>query len=107
MLERGLNFHTIPPKKILKGGVKMFLFWKHEMELVAVPLARITSVTCIQNQITIAYHTGNFYKEKTDLSESYSDISKAILDYENEETATKKMKDFYWSVSKNTSAFMF
>lgn len=85
----------------------MFVFFKKDNALVAVPVANVVMIRQLKDNISIKYHSGNFFAEIADISNSNTDVETIKLCYSSEVDAVKKMKDFYWAMSKNTGAFMF
>lgn len=89
---KDLNSRKIAEKKIVA--------------LIAVPDSNLKTVECVGSAIKIAYASGE-YDYFGDFNAAFPTLNTTIIHYDSEEIALKKMKDFYWAVSKNTGAFMF
>lgn len=79
----------------------MLIFCKDLGVLRAIPQERIFQIYQTQNVVNIDFNDGSYTEDGIHL------ICNVKIHYETVEDAVKKMKDFYWSLSKNTNAFMF
>ena len=77
------------------------------ISVIAVPESSIKFIQCLGDTITVNYYDGDYSCFGDEGQGAFPQVKTVKVTYDSEETALKKMKEFYWAAAKNTGAFMF